>query len=219
MNITIFFTIGVPLLITCYIVRSDKFPEPTHLVIKTFIIGILLIFPAAYLNSIFIWSSPTPEKLTFLAGFTEETLKFIAIFLFIRSKVDFNEPIDGIVYGVLISLGFATLENVEYVFYIAEDPLFLAILRSFTAIPLHAMCGVIMGFYFGRYAFTGEKSLLYLSLIIPISIHSFYNFLTGINFLFLLIYLALIFLYTRNLFLKLKGLQQIKLFEDEKKLI
>lgn len=219
MNITIFFTVGVPLLITWYIVKSDKFPEPTHLIIKTFILGILLIIPAGYLNSIFIWSSPTPEKLTFLAGFTEESLKFMAIFLFIRSKVDFNEPIDGIVYGVLISLGFATLENIEYVFYIAEDPLVLAILRSFTAIPLHAMCGVIMGFYFGRYAFTGDKPLLYLSLIVPIGIHSFYNFLAGINFLFLLMYLVVIFLFTRNSFLKLKQLQHMKLFEGEKKLI
>jgi RsiW-degrading membrane proteinase PrsW (M82 family) len=219
MNITLFFAIGVPLIIASYIVKSDKFPEPNHLIIKTFIMGVLLIIPAGFLNNIFIWSSATPDKLTFLAGFTEETLKFLTFYLFIKSRTDFDEPMDGVVYGVLISLGFATLENIEYVFYSAADPLFISILRAFTAIPLHAMCGVIMGFYFGRYAFTNNKSFLYLSLILPISIHAFYNFLTDISFFILLLYLILIFVFTKNLFLKLKQEQKNKPFEKENRLI
>ena len=52
---------------------------------------------------------------------------------------------DAIVYGVVVSLGFATLENYDYVFRIAEEyevsPLDMAITRAFTAVPMHALCG------------------------------------------------------------------------------
>ena len=57
---------------------------------------------------------------------------------------------DAIVYGVVVSLGFATLENYSYVYEVSEQLGYsareVAILRSFTAVPLHALCGVIMGF-------------------------------------------------------------------------
>ena len=33
---------------------------------------------------------------------------------------DFNEPVDGIVYGVSVSLGFATLENIYYVYFLSD---------------------------------------------------------------------------------------------------
>ena len=56
----------------------------------------------------------TGIDLSFLAGVTEETLKFLALYFYIRKKTDFNEPMDAIVYGTLISLGFASLENIEY---------------------------------------------------------------------------------------------------------
>ena len=51
MYITLFLTLGAPLAILIYIIRSDKFPEPTNLVLKTFFVGIFLCWPAGYLNS------------------------------------------------------------------------------------------------------------------------------------------------------------------------
>jgi len=89
---------------------------------------------------------------------------------------------DGIVYGVTVSLGFATFENYEYVFHWAEqwkiDPYQMAIWRSYSAVPLHGLAGCIMGFYFGKYAFTADKKYLILSLLLPFIVHGFYNFLT-----------------------------------------
>ena len=75
---------------------------------------------------------------------------------------DFNEPIDGIVYGVTVSLGFATLENFYYVYlladYFAETPMSIAILRSFSAIPAHAIFGATMGYFFMKYSFIAKKN-------------------------------------------------------------
>ena len=92
---------------------------------------------------------------------------------------------DGLVYGAVVSLGFATYENYDYVYRSAlewkeygvsqQD---VAIWRSYSAVPLHGLAGCIMGFYFGKYAFTAEKKYLILSLLVPFVVHGFYNFLS-----------------------------------------
>ena len=41
--LTFFLAIGTPLLIAFYFIKSDKFPEPQDLIIKTFFLGVLMI--------------------------------------------------------------------------------------------------------------------------------------------------------------------------------
>ena len=217
MDLTLVLTLGTPLLIIAAIVKSDKFPEPTELVIKTFFVGVLLCLPAGELNHLLIPS----DEYSFIAGFTEESLKFLALYFYIKPKKSFNEPMDAIVYGTIISLGFATLENIEYVY--SSDPelssLAIAVIRAISAIPLHAICGIVMGYFFGLYAFSssGSKILLIKSLVIPILIHATYNFLVGVSdVLWFFVLLAAIF-YARSLHLKLSTLQNEKKFEAERK--
>ena len=170
-------TFAPPLIILFYIIYSDAYREPIGMIIKSFIVGILLCFPALILNNLLIFS----DQQAYIAGFTEETLKFLALYFYIRKKSCFNEPMDGIVYGVTVSLGFATYENYDYVFRLSEefgvDPYQMAVWRSYSAIPMHALMGCIMGFYFGLYAFTAKKKYLVLCLLIPFIIHGLYNFL------------------------------------------
>ena len=112
LDLTLALTVGVPLAILIYIVRSDRFPEPSCLVLKTFFIGVAIIIPAGFLNSFIVtMENSSGYDLSFLAGFTEEPLKFLAFMFFVFSKTDFDEPMDAIVYGTVISLGFATYEN------------------------------------------------------------------------------------------------------------
>ena len=88
---------------------------------------------------------------------------------------DFNEPIDGIVYGVTVSLGFATLENIYYVYvlsdYFGTTSQGLAILRSFSAIPAHGIFGATMGYFFMKYTFIKKENNLALCMIVPILLH------------------------------------------------
>jgi RsiW-degrading membrane proteinase PrsW (M82 family) len=115
-------------------------------------------------------------------AWSEEFLKFIILYLIVLRRNEFNEPMDGIVYGVVVSLGFATFENYDYVFRLAEqwkiEPYQMAIWRSYSAVPMHGLNGCIMGFYFGMYAFTANKKYLILCLLIPFVIHGLYNFLS-----------------------------------------
>lgn len=206
MNSTLILTLAPPLLIVAYIIKADRFPEPVGLCISTFLLGCLLCIPAASLNSYFI-----PDlSYAYLAGFTEETLKFAAIYFYIRTKTDFDEPMDAIVYGTLISLGFATLENFQYV-YNAGNPDFIAILRSFTAIPLHACCGIIMGYYFGLYIFKERDKLnLIKSLFFAIVFHASYNYFATRNILLMFVVLIILVLFAKKLHKLLKAEQLFK---------
>ena len=138
---TIVLTFVPSLAILLFIIRSDKFREPVKFIIEAFILGWLICFPAGLLNNLLIWSTDDPHSLSFLAGLTEESLKFLALSIFIRPKSEFNEPMDALVYGTLISLGFATFENYEYVYVYFDNipPLQIAIVRALTAIPMHAV--------------------------------------------------------------------------------
>ena len=115
------------------VIYSDKLKEPLSLIISTFCLGVLLIFPAGILNEMLIGDN---DDYSFLAGFTEETLKFLALFFYVRGRKEFDEPMDAIVYGCLISLGFATYENYEYVYLIEFEisGLDVAIIRALSAI-------------------------------------------------------------------------------------
>ena len=215
---TLLLTLAPPVLIVYFFVKSDKFEEPTSLILKSFFAGILLCFPAGSLNYYLIWSSSDPNFFSFLAGIVEESLKFLVLFLYIKPKENFNEPYDAIVYGTSISLGFAALENLEYVYlsYLG-DPLIISIIRAFSAIPMHACCGIIMGFYFGLYVFRGERIQILKALLIPMSLHAIYNYFTNLGILFIFVLVFMIFM-SYKLFFKVKIKQQEKNKEEEHKI-
>ena len=212
MDLTLLITIGVPLFIVFAVIYSDRFREPTDLVIKTFVAGIIMCFPAAELNNLII---PSYEY-AYRAGLTEEILKFLVLYFYIMPKSAFNEPMDAIVYGVVVSLGFATFENISYVYLggFETDSFSLAIMRAVSAIPMHATCGIIMGYFFGLYAFTNSINFLIKSLIFPIAIHATYNFLTLYDFFFLY-FLVIVMIYARSLHTEFAELQLYKQKEDE----
>jgi RsiW-degrading membrane proteinase PrsW (M82 family) len=119
-----------------------------------------------------------------LASLCEELPKWVA-FLFIYRWNEFDEPLDGVVYGVALALGFATVENVLCV---VRDGLGVGVLRAIFAVPAHALFGAAMGFYVGR-AKLGEgqwqgidvkrverRNRLAAALIVPFLFHGLYDF-------------------------------------------
>ena len=108
---------------------------------------------------------------------------------------------DGIVYAVMISLVFATVENISYVFKYGEQGLFVAITRMFTAIPLHAVCGVILGYFVGLAKFSDDKRpLLFKGLFLAVLIHALYNYFIflGQGFIFSIIVLIVAIYYSKK---------------------
>jgi len=222
---TLLITIVPSILILLYFFLSDKFKEPKATIALVFFLGICICLPAGYINSFMEnnFKDLFSERLLFSflgPAWCEELLKFIILYFIVLRRNEFNEPMDGIVYGVAVSLGFATLENYEYVFIYAEkweiEPYTIAILRSYTAVPMHGLNGCIMGFYFGMYAFTANKKYLFLCLLIPFVIHGLYNYL---NYPYHFMLLGILAIYSIILHSNFKKLQSTKKAESEIKKI
>ena len=232
---TLLFTVVPPLLILLFFTSTDKFKEPKTTILTVFFLGFLICLPAGILNELshnfFFDGTDYSKSLTgsFLGpAWAEELLKFSILYLIILKRDEFNEPMDGLVYGVVVSLGFATYENYTYVYEwastIAKEENFdfiefsyiVAKARSYSAIPMHGLNGAVMGYYFGCYAFSGNKRYLALSLILPYLFHGFYNFLGWPNMMIVIVILVIFSLVLHN---KLIRLQLLKKNEKEIKKI
>ena len=221
-------TILPSILIISLFVFSDKFREPKFEIIKVFFYGILITIPAYFLNS-YIGDALQNTQLNialinsfFTAAPVEEGLKLSVLYFLVYKMKDFNEPIDGIVYGVCASLGFATLENIYYVYLLADyfetSSMSLALLRAFSAVPAHAVFGLFMGYFFMRYSFIKKGDNLIFAFFVPFGLHSFYNFfmfsspIIGYAVIFIAWVIGL------RLFSRLKITQKRKRKEYEKKI-
>jgi RsiW-degrading membrane proteinase PrsW (M82 family) len=113
-----------------------------------------------------------------VVGFVEEFLKLLVVRHFAFKNHYFDEVMDGIVYTVMASLGFACFENILFVINTGVE---VALIRAFTAVPLHAISSGIMGYYIGKAKFEKTRSQvnknIYLGLLFAVLIHGFYDFL------------------------------------------
>ena len=147
-----------------YIYWKDEHErEPIGLLIKSFFYGVLstvitliISWPISLLLPIDPSSLSQQAVHAFLlVALIEEFSKFIFVRWVLYPDKNFNEPFDGIVYAVVVSLGFAGLENI---LYIKDGGVETAILRMFTAVPAHATFGVLMGYFLGKAKFEHRKS-------------------------------------------------------------
>ena len=113
-----------------------------------------------------------------VAALVEESFKFFFLYKFTFKNPAFNYRFDGVVYAVFVSMGFAILENVLYVF---QGGLGVALSRALLALPLHAACGVYLGIAYGQqkvnslYKPASFGSVARACLPVPILIHGFYD--------------------------------------------
>jgi len=170
-----------------YAYKQDQFPEPPRIVFKTFLFGcatvlaINLIIPVLdnYNEEFFSGETYYFFDSFIRAAFVEEFFKACVIIFYCTRKTAFDEPMDGVIYGIAASLGFAAYENISYVLYFEKVPSFdIALVRAFTAIPMHALCGVVMGFLISQSIFENKHNYLnlFLALFIPVGIHGLYNY-------------------------------------------
>lgn len=119
-------------------------------------------------------------RILMLAG-VEEYAKLLILYLFLFKNKSFDDIYDGFVYSSIIALSFSLVETFMYVFTEStyQDMTSLAVLRNFTAIPLHVACGIVMGYFVSLEKFSKTKSNkiknMICALLIPTFIHAVYN--------------------------------------------
>jgi len=191
---TIYIVLSVfpALLLLWYFYRKDKNqPEPKNAILKVFFLGMFLLVPDLLLEvstgyllfgrPTFDWGSgPVTVANAFLVGFVqaaliEESMKMILMIVLVYQMKEFNERADGIVYTVVLGLGFASIENLTYV---AGGGVLIGLLRAFTAVPMHAVASALMGYFIGtaKFAAPAQRPVLFITgWIIAVVFHGVYN--------------------------------------------
>jgi RsiW-degrading membrane proteinase PrsW (M82 family) len=115
----------------------------------------------------------------------EEAFKLIFLSIFSWKNRNFDHSYDGIIYGVCTALGFATLENILYV---SEYGVGTAVLRAFSAVPLHCTCGVLMGYFYAKArecANNDDSSQCFTNMVFaylaPVGLHGLYDFVVSVD--------------------------------------
>jgi RsiW-degrading membrane proteinase PrsW (M82 family) len=121
----------------------------------------------------------------------------------------FNEPLDGIIYAVMISMGFATLENILYAL---EFGISTTALRGLTAVPAHAVFATMMGYFVGKSKFKTDRKtrirFLLMGLGIAVLVHGLYDFFIIQEFYDWLMLLAIVTLFVSIFF-------AVRMFKEE----
>ena len=171
--------------ICIYIYVKDKFKrEPFGLLLGSFILGMLSTIPAIVLELVFgvPFGKLTGMSLVQVAIFaygvvalSEELCKYVVVRYFAFRRQAFDDPFDGIVYAVMVGMGFATLENIGYVY---EHGMATGILRMFLSVPAHGTFAVLMGYHVGLAKFdpANRKKHLFYAIFWPVLFHGTFDF-------------------------------------------
>ena len=171
-------------LLMIYIYRQDKYQkEPVKSLIKAFVggmIAILLDILLVLMIDLFFGRTAFADTQFFSAfleaGIPEELCKFLIFMIFIWNDKNFDEYFDGIIYATFIGLGFACVENIEYVF---QYGIATGIVRALLSVPGHFLFGVVMGYFLSMAKFHPEQRSKYLwtGLLLAMLAHGLFDWL------------------------------------------
>ena len=197
--------IGPALFWLLYFYQKDKYePEPLSWIVKIFLLGALITIPIAIgeiIAGIFI-----SEFAIFVvaAPVIEECGKFFIVKRYAYQTRVFNEPVDGIIYAVAAALGFATIENILYVFFSVpltelSSIFWIVVLRAVLSVPGHALFTSVTGYSLGIAKFGNPQDapkIIITGLAGAIVFHALFNyFLNGLVGFALLILVLIPFLW------------------------
>ena len=172
--------------ITIYVYSRDKYDrEPLKPLLISFLLGMVATAPA-----ILIQTSLKPVLYLHFPGYTiwyyfllsfivvaisEEGIKYVMLRFYAYKNKAFNEPFDGIIYSVMIGMGFATLENIGYVLNYGFKT---GIIRMFLSVPSHGAFAVLLGYHVGLAKFDAPRAIQHIikGLLLAIFFHGAFDF-------------------------------------------
>lgn len=189
--------------------QDSREKEPIGLLILTFGLGIVAILPAAWLEMPFrdVLISPGNSLIRLVVmivsvGLIEEASKLAAVYPAYRSP-EWNEPLDGIIYGSTAGLGFAAAENLLYALTFGFGVLPL---RAVIASLAHASFSGLAGFYLAQVKMQGESRWVAVyGLLVAAALHGFYNFVVIDDAIPPALAIPLVYLVYRHLSTKIRA--------------
>ncbi len=215
-------------LVVLFFFFRDRFREPPKVVGITFLLGFIFIFPLSSLNVLFdeFGANLNVSELgytiylhLFRAGFHEELYKYLILIFYCSRHTQFDEPMDAIVYGLAVSLGFSARENIDYILnyeYYQVSAEYMAGIRLIPTI-MHATSSMIMALFLSKAIFTNQsvQVRLILALLIPALFHGTYNILIGEYIILGVLILIIALIYVLILYRRIRNFQFSKIMETE----
>lgn len=108
-------------------------------------------------------------------GPIEEIAKITPFLLVVLRFREFDEPLDGIIYASFIGLGYAAVENWQYLAYLSPTE---ALARGFASPVVHILFASIWGHWIARAHLTGRsvRTAAVAGLAIAAGLHGLYDF-------------------------------------------
>jgi RsiW-degrading membrane proteinase PrsW (M82 family) len=164
-------------------------PEPKRYVIGVFLIGALLasaigipivrdVYRVQDWISAGFWANLLGSIL--VVGFVQEFLKYAAVRYSVYLLPEFDERMDGILYGTVAGLGFATMLNIHYVVDSGGVNLEIGVIRVVVTALAQASFAGITGYFLGRAKFEEEQVWwLPLGLVIAAVLNGLFHVILG----------------------------------------
>ena len=164
--------------------REDRLnPEPRSLLVACFFGGISAVIAAVFAEKYIanIYTDPSIRYTLWAA--IEEVFKFVAVAVIALHNKAYNEPIDAMIYAIVVAIGFSALENTLFIFGpLSGGEIVKSIvtgnMRFIGATLLHVIASGAVGF---ALAFSYRKSrplrTLYAAfgLILAVILHTTFN--------------------------------------------
>lgn len=193
-----------PLAWLTFYLHEDRHPEPKHLLLLTFIAGVISALVAVVIEvslfsrpiaaadgtvifpgGLFYFLTPgllvIPSLLFSGVALVEEFVKYLAVRVTALKRPEFNEPVDAMIYMVAAALGFAAIENVFFLTRALEqsvtDGIGLTINRFLGANLLHALSSAIVGYFIARHYFSPwRKHAIFVGVLLASALHGLFNY-------------------------------------------
>lgn len=168
-----------------YFYKKDRYePEPLAWILVVFTLGALVTIPVGIFEGILEAATGSILAAILIAPACEELAKYWVVKKSVYGSREFNEPVDGIIYAAAAGLGFATLENILYVFSAYDESLLLAIetgvLRGLLSVPGHVLFSAMWGAALGMAKFMpgdSGKMLIWKGIFFSMLAHALFNYL------------------------------------------
>ena len=181
-------------LIGIYVYKNDKHKEPISILLLLFILGIISALTVIFLSYLLELIIPTFTKSiyqmniielvlkTFIeVALIEEICKWVIVYFIGYKNKEFDETYDVIIYAIFVGLGFATFENISYIF--DHNAINVAIQRGIFSVPGHVSYAIFMSYYLCLAKISSlkgnkskEKINILKSILVPTLLHGVYDF-------------------------------------------
>jgi RsiW-degrading membrane proteinase PrsW (M82 family) len=180
-----------------YFYQKDRYePEPLAWTLMVYLFGIAVTIPVALIEGVFAIFFTDFFITVLIAPVIEEAGKYLVVRRTVYESAEFDEPVDGIVYAAAVGLGFATLENIIYVFSALETSIELAVqtglVRALISVPGHVLFSAMWGYALGKARFlpaSRRSAVIFSGLFLAMAAHTLFNLLlyTAIGFALLIL--------------------------------